>query len=91
MLTLSDVTGTVNVASGRAVTIGEIASHLADIAGRADLIRLGALPDRSNEAPRIVAATRRLKTEVGYSPPLSLRERLVEAYNWWLSRTKSAA
>jgi nucleoside-diphosphate-sugar epimerase len=87
-LTLSNVTGTVNIGSGRAVSIDEIANHLSEIAGRSDLIQRGALPDRPNEAPRIVAATRRLTTEVGYSPSRPLREGLVDAYNWWLDRTK---
>ena len=63
MLTLSDVTGIVNVGSGRGVSIGAIADHLADIAGRRDLIRRGTLTDRPDEAPRIVAATRRLNIE----------------------------
>ncbi len=89
MLTLSDVTGTVNVGSGRAVSIGAIADHLADIVGRRDLIRLGTVPDRPDEAPRIVAATRRLNTEVGYPPPRPLRDSLAEVYNWWQHQAKS--
>jgi len=91
MLTLSDVTGTVNVGSGRAVSIGAIADQLAEIAGRSDLIRRGTLPDRPDEAPRIVAATRRLNTEVGYPAPRPLRDSLAEAYNWWQDQAKSVA
>ncbi len=91
MLTLSDVTGTVNVGSGRAVSIGAVADQLAEIAGRSDLIRRGTLPDRPDEAPRIVAATRRLNTEVGYPAPRPLRDSLAEAYNWWQDQAKSVA
>jgi nucleoside-diphosphate-sugar epimerase len=91
MLTLSDVAGAVNIGSGRAVSVGEIADHLADIAGRGGLIRRGDLPDRPDEAPRIVAATRRLNAEVGYPPPRPLRENLADAYDWWLNRAKSVA
>jgi nucleoside-diphosphate-sugar epimerase len=91
MLTLSKVTGGVNIGSGRAVRVADIAGQLADIAGRADLIRHGALPGRSNEAPRIVATTRRLNHEVGYSPSRPLLESLAETYAWWRCRTASVA
>lgn len=91
ILTLSQVTGSVNIGSGRAVRVAEIAGLLADIAGRADLIRHGAPPGRSNEAPRIVAATRRLNHEIGYSPSRPLLEGLAETYAWWRCQTTSAA
>jgi nucleoside-diphosphate-sugar epimerase len=51
------------------------------------LIRIGALPLRANEAPRIVATTRRLNHEVGYSPSRPLPESLTETYAWWRCRT----
>jgi nucleoside-diphosphate-sugar epimerase len=88
-LTLSDVTGEVNIASGQPVTLAEIADCLGRIAGRPDLIARGALPDRPNEPRRIVAATARLTGEVGVAVPRPLEQGLAEAYEWWRLRTEN--
>jgi hypothetical protein len=45
---------------------------IAQIAGRPDLLRLGALPDRPHEPPYMVAHTGRLRREVGFTAPVSL-------------------
>jgi len=90
MLTLSKVTGIVNIAAA----VQSVSVRLRAI-GRhrraCRLIRLGALPLRSNEAPRIVATTRRLNHEVGYSPSRPLLESLAETYAWWRCRATSVA
>jgi nucleoside-diphosphate-sugar epimerase len=82
-LTLSPVTGPVNIASGRAASVAEIADQLGRIAGRPDLVMRGALPDRPDEPPRVIAATARLAREVGFVPSRSLEQGLAEAYAWW--------
>ena len=84
-LALSNVTGSVNVASGQAVSIAEIARLIGDIAGRPDLIRLGERPDRANEPARIVADTHRLRCEIGFQPSISLRAGLTDAVAGWRS------
>ncbi len=86
-LALSKVSGTVNVASGQAVTIADIATTLGALAGRPDLIRLGALPDRKDEPPRIVADARRLRAEVGFYSRIALREGLADTLSWWRDQT----
>ncbi len=68
-LAASDVTGPVNVASGEGRSIAFIARFLADTAGRPELLRLGALPDRPGEVPCMVAEVRRLRREVGFGAP----------------------
>ncbi len=75
-LALSDVTGPVNIASGDALRISTLVRRLGDLAQRPDLIRLGARPDAPDEPPRIVAATARLRHEVGFTPAHSLSEGL---------------
>ena len=90
-LAVSSVAGDVNIGTGRAVTLAEIADCLGRIAGRPDLIARGAIPDRPNEAPYIVAATERLRTEVGAPAPRPLEQGLAESYAWWQSRAKSMA
>lgn len=75
-LATSNVQGPVNIGSGAPISIANMARLIADIAGRPDLLRLGALPDRPNEAPYMVAHTGRLRREVGFTLPVSLAAEL---------------
>ncbi len=75
-LAASGVTGAVNVASGEARAIADVARFLGAAAGRPDLIRLGALPDRPGEAPFMVADVARLRREVGFAEPPDVEEDL---------------
>lgn len=75
-LATSEVTGPVNIASGAPISIAAMARLIAHISGRPDLLRLGALPDRPNEAPYMVAHTGRLRREVGFTAPVSLAAEL---------------
>ena len=75
-LATSEVTGPVNIASGAPISIAAMARLIAEIAGRPDLLRLGALPDRPNEAPYMVAHTGRLRREAGFTAPVSLAAEL---------------
>ena len=68
-LAASGVTGPVNVASGEGRAIADVARFLALEAGREDLLRLGAFPDRPNEVPAMVADIGRLRREVGFGAP----------------------
>lgn len=86
-LSLSSVEGDVNVATGEAVQIVTLAKLLAELAGRPDLLRVGALPDRDNEPRRIVARIERLRDEVGFRPARSLRQGLSDALDWWRAQT----
>ena len=78
-LALSDVQGAVNVGSGEGVRLADVARMLGELSGRPDLVRLGALPDRPGEPPRIVADTTRLADEAGFRPRIKLREGLERA------------
>ena len=71
-LAISDVQGPVNIASGAPITIAAMARLVAQISGRPYLLRLGALEDRPNEAPYMVAHTGRLRREVGFVASVSL-------------------
>ena len=75
-LATSDVTGAVNIASGAPVSIAAMARLVAQIAGRPDLLRLGALADRPNEPAYMVAHTGRLRREVGFTTPVSRADEL---------------
>lgn len=89
----SDAEGSVNVGSGEPVTIADVAQRAATLAGRPDLLRLGALPARPDEPASIVADVRRLRNEVGWRPSLTLDEGLADVVSWWkreLRRTEHA-
>lgn len=66
-LALSKVEGPVNVASGEGRSIAEVARILAEAAGRPELLRLGALPDRPGEVQHMAADITRLRREVGFA------------------------
>jgi nucleoside-diphosphate-sugar epimerase len=85
-LLLSDVEGVVNVGSGEAVTVREVIEQIAAAAGRPDLVRAGALPQREGEPPEIVADAARLRDEVGFAPRHSLAEGLEGTVAWWRDR-----
>lgn len=79
----SEVKGAVNIASGEAVTLGEVVNQIGEKLGRGDLIRLGAVPAPPGEPPVIAADTRRLAAEVGWRPRRSLGEGLDETIASW--------
>ncbi|WP_439547886.1 NAD-dependent epimerase/dehydratase family protein [Falsiroseomonas sp.] len=75
-LAASSVTGAVNIGAGEGRSIRDIAETIARLAGRPDLLRMGALPDRPGEVPRMVADTTRLRREVGFTAPAATDEAL---------------
>jgi nucleoside-diphosphate-sugar epimerase len=74
----SEVTGPVNIASGRGVELRVLLGELAELAGRPDLLRFGALDAPAGEAPAVVADTARLRDEVGWRPATTLRAGLAQ-------------
>ena len=68
-LLASEVVGPVNIASGSGISIGVLVRRLASLAGRPELLRLGAMPDRPGEVPCMVADVTRLRQEVGFAEP----------------------
>lgn len=82
-LALSDAMGAVNIASGTAVSVADIASTLGRLAGRQDLVQLGALPDRPGEPPRITATVARLNSIGGVTASMKLELGLADALRYW--------
>jgi nucleoside-diphosphate-sugar epimerase len=68
----SAVEGPVNIATGQAPSVRDVATTLARLAGRPDLLRFGARPERPGEPAEIRAAVRRLSGEVGFTPRYTL-------------------
>ena len=78
-----DVQGPVNVASGRPTRLSEMILTAAELLGRRELVRLGALEALKAEPPVLLADVRRLKCEVGWSPRYELRQGLKDTIDWW--------
>ena len=81
LLTASNVTGAINLGQGEECRIADVANLLGELAGRPDLIRLGALPDRQGEPQRLVPDLTRQRDELGFAPAISLRQGLADALN----------
>jgi nucleoside-diphosphate-sugar epimerase len=79
----SDVQGAVNVASGDAVSIGDLARRLAALDGRGAELAFGARPRRDGEPEEIVADVGRLEREVGFRSAVDLEHGLADALRWW--------
>lgn len=75
--------GVVNIGSGQPVTLKDIVMTIGATLQRPDLIRLGALPARENDAALVVADTHRLMKEVGWRPRYDLNTGLERTMEWW--------
>lgn len=82
-LSLSAVQGPVNIASGQAHSIREIAERLANLSGRPELLQVGALADREGEPRRITACVKKLRDEVGFVSARELDQGLLQALDSW--------
>ena len=81
----SNVSGAVNVASGRPITLKDILHKIGKQLNRMDLIHLGALPAPANEPHLLVADVSRLTNEVGWQPRCGFDKGLEQTVAWWKS------
>jgi nucleoside-diphosphate-sugar epimerase len=79
----STVEGPINVGAGTAVTLRDMIVTIGRSLGREDLLRLGAIPSRANDAPLVLADIARLTTEVKWQPKYSLEAGLAHTIEWW--------
>lgn len=86
-LLLSPVEGAINMASGEAIAVSEIASSIAKQLNRTDRLKLGVLPLSPTEPPLILGTADRLKNEVGWKPHYTLDRGLAETITWWSQQT----
>jgi nucleoside-diphosphate-sugar epimerase len=79
----SEVQGAVNVASGQAVLVKEVARAIGQLLRRTELIQLGALPTSASEPAVLAADVTRLRREVGWNPEYDLLRGLRHTVDWW--------
>jgi UDP-glucose 4-epimerase len=81
----SDLEGAVDIGTGEATSVREVAGVVADVVGGVELLRLGARVD--DPGPSLaVAETARARAELDWEPRLSLREGILQSVEWWRAR-----
>lgn len=88
---LAQVTGDINIATGERASVADVAGRLGRIAGRPDLVCLGARPDRVGEPVRITADGARLRRATGFHPTFDLDAGLADAMQYWRHMTLKGA
>ena len=84
----SNVTGPVNVASGKPIALKDIVNKIADKLNKPDLVRFAEDADLLNEPKLLVAKVERLNNEVGWMSSYDLNRGLDETINWWKNQKK---
>ncbi len=79
----SNVTGVVNIASGKPIAIKDMVYKIADKIGKVELIELGAIATNPREPPLLVADVSRLSNEVGWLPQFDWDRGLNQTIAWW--------
>ena len=83
----SEARGAYNIATGRATAIVSIVEMLGQLTGRPDLLRIGAIPARANDAPMVVADVQAAKRDFGWEAAISLQDGLDHTVRWWKAET----
>jgi nucleoside-diphosphate-sugar epimerase len=79
-----EVAGAVNIGSGRGSSVAEVATAVARILDREELLHIGALAAGGEApAPKVVADVARLRHEVGFAPRYDLQAGLRDTIEWW--------
>jgi nucleoside-diphosphate-sugar epimerase len=84
-----DVTGPVNVASGRGVPVARLLERIGGLTGAGELIDFGARQTSPLEPARLVASVARLQDEVGFHPTIGLEQGLASTVQWWRERGRA--
>ncbi len=82
----STVTGAVNIASGSAVALRDLAQQIARELDGEELLGIGVRPMPEGEPPALLADVRRLRDEVRWSPAIELADGLESVIEWWRER-----
>lgn len=82
----SNHAGSVNIGSGRPVSVRDVVRCIGEIVGGLDRVRFGARPDSPSDPPFICANNEVLEKEVGWTPRFDLEEGLRATVAWWRGR-----
>lgn len=79
----SQVTGAVNIASGRPITLRALLSTIGAQLGRERLLEFGARPAGLDEPERLIADVTRLTREVGWTARGTMEDGVARTIAWW--------
>ena len=79
----SELSGPVNIGSGKPVTVRDIVTKIGTILDRPELITLGALPYNASDPMFICANNRRLTENTSWVPRYDLEQGLRHTVEWW--------
>jgi nucleoside-diphosphate-sugar epimerase len=85
----SDVTGPINIASGRAISLRDIVERIGELLGRPELIRLGAIPAATTDVALVVADPTRLQGALRWQPSVDLDAGLTKTIDWWRAQAQT--
>lgn len=85
----SQARGAYNISGNTPTTIRDIVELLGKITGRTDLLQIGALPARANDAPLVLGDGRRTHKDTGWQPKLALEPGLSATVDWWRAQLRS--
>ena len=88
-LLASNAAGDFNIASGSPVTLRQIVSAIGAQIGRPELIDLGAIPKRDNDAPLVVGNTEKFAQTLEWKPQIDLNSGLEHTIEWWKNKRLS--
>jgi nucleoside-diphosphate-sugar epimerase len=86
---VSKLTGIVQVGSGLPVTVREVATEIAGIIGRPELLQFGAYQPATTDPPSLVADNARLRS-TGWRPRYDLASGLRATIEWWRQHPPAA-
>jgi nucleoside-diphosphate-sugar epimerase len=81
-VTQSELSGAVNIGSGKPVTVADLVTKVGRIMEREDLIHLGAIPMRPGDPPFLCANNEKLRS-TGWVPRYDLDAGLRDTIAWW--------
>ena len=87
----SPLTGAVNIGSGAAIPVAELAEAVARAAGHPELLRLGALATPPGEPDELAADVGRLLDAVGSVPSTPLEDGARRTVDWWRAQPPAEA
>lgn len=81
----SVVTGAVNIASGKGISVRDLVEAISKKTGNDNRVQYGARPTNASEPPELVADISRLTDEAVWQPQYSMDQSLNLTVQWWKS------
>ncbi|MCW9706756.1 NAD-dependent epimerase/dehydratase family protein [Fodinibius salsisoli] len=86
----SDISGAINIGSGRAVKLREIVDLVGTKLNGLDLLEYGPVESKF-DSPVVMADITKLRDEVGWTPKYDLESGIGDTINWWKTKLEITA